>query len=1209
MGNEASRATLEASPRQGHGGFSSPRGTPNDVRRSQSFTSSTSTSPASTPGSAGTPHMVNVGATHLHAHPYANPKLDKTIQRMDKAIRKRVRGGITYNMKLLIRGDHGTGKTSLFHRLKGEPIPTEHSPTPQIQSATINWNLRANSEESVRCEVWDVVDRGFNPEDEPAGASEDANGGDGATSNPFSLVTPQNSASLMASSAATTSMIGNGNVANGTHMVATVDASTVDVYHEAHGVIFLLDVTKWQSLEYVRQQLEKVPQHIPTLVLGNFRDCGNQRKIFKEDIEELLYGTSTRLAHVKAQLRRPHELLYFECSLLNCYGLKSLHQYFGIPFLQLKLNTLRQQMRILEGEFAHLKHDLQAKISEQRYNDYIDHIKNTGSDIRTGRRPQRQTSNADQHPQQAQSDLSRTSSNESMNGRTKLERGYSNTSTSSDVVVAEQPHSSAAAEADQNNCQQEPQLLQKQQDLEDLPQRSSSAVIQAAVPLKIAHAEENVTPSSPPPIEEAESLPSTIPVTQKTTEELPAAVEEKKSEKKVKSPRNEPMNLEDFLVPKQRNSDLDHFYSDEESDEENDDVVITPAVTASKSHKQKFLDSDSSSDEGSGRRRNQRPGFQRRHVVQAKQSATTTIAPSPPPSPPRRVDDNAADAAEKLGDEEKPPSTSPSSSSSPRKRVVVSRTEKQAKQANVVSQDEWAGVSPVTPEVQNAETAEAVVPPPATLTEKNLQPLQDTASANNDDEFKNIDDAVDIVEEKEVVSEVDDAPLPTESNSSGLEQPKADIPASNEEALPEEYSGDHSAQEFDRDTMTATPPVDTTDVVALESALEGSRSDSDKRSVASDDHAMDASDASPAKEDVGIEDIQDHSRNVEATPQELEPESVIETDVDIDGGRVDAAESADVPVSPQSPRGGKLSLSPFRKIDGQPKPLSPLFAKPNDGDKYSHSDDSLDALSPRRLSPVHVKHIGSQRKHTVLMSDDDDDDDDDDETNAAAPSMTKHAPRAPAPSAFSSGVKESTSQSTGSPSFVPVQSGLEDFLNDSDSGSEKEAPKRPASPKRPAAPARRHMIADSDDDDDDNDAAAERFAQYDRRPKARKVSRKQLKAQFQLGAPEKSSNEAASSVATVFDVTQSSSTTSSSVLEAIQKAQEAALRMMEQEIPAPSMTRSAGAVSDVTDADTPGGKKKKSKKKSSKDCSGDTTTKTKKKKKSRPDVFIGDDED
>ncbi|KAF1786865.1 P-loop containing nucleoside triphosphate hydrolase [Phytophthora cactorum] len=321
--------------------------------------------------------------------PRSNPKKERTIQRMDKAIRRRVRGGITYNMKLLVRGAKGTGKTSLFQRLKGEPIPDTHQSTPQLQSATIKWSFRQHLEENVKCEVWDVVDKGFVPVETDEGAEEDSTRTQNASAE-------------------------HGGLQSGG---AIVDASTVDVYHEAHGVIFLLDVTKWDTLEYVKQQLDNVPVHIPTLVLGNFRDQGAQRKIFKEDIQELLYGSSDRPQ--PQQWRRPMELLYFECSLLNCYGLKSLHQYFGIPFLQLKLATIRQQMRIVEGEFTHLKHDVQATISEQRYADYVEHIKATGSDIRTGRRG---SGNENTPPAASRSNLVRLSPKESDQTKSTTQR-------------------------------------------------------------------------------------------------------------------------------------------------------------------------------------------------------------------------------------------------------------------------------------------------------------------------------------------------------------------------------------------------------------------------------------------------------------------------------------------------------------------------------------------------------------------------------------------------------------------------------------------------------------------------------------------------------------------------------------------------------------------------------------------------------------------
>ena len=50
-----------------------------------------------------------------------------------------------------------------------------------------------------------------------------------------------------------------------------LDATTVDVYKDAHGVIFLLDITKADTLEYVKQELPQVPKSVTTLILSNFR--------------------------------------------------------------------------------------------------------------------------------------------------------------------------------------------------------------------------------------------------------------------------------------------------------------------------------------------------------------------------------------------------------------------------------------------------------------------------------------------------------------------------------------------------------------------------------------------------------------------------------------------------------------------------------------------------------------------------------------------------------------------------------------------------------------------------------------------------------------------------------------------------------------------------------------------------------------------------
>ncbi|TMW68909.1 hypothetical protein Poli38472_001065 [Pythium oligandrum] len=613
MGNDASRpvggglSPSLMSPRMSPGVPSSPR-TPSGsaLRRVKSFASS-----ASTPE----PH---------------DPKMDKTIQRMDKTIRKRVRGGITYNMKIVLRGDRGTGKTSLFQRLKGEPIPTTHAPTPQLQSATINWSYRVNSEESVKCEVWDVVDKGFHP------GQSDANGQEPATeanANPFE-------AASLAS-----------NATNGAHLMATVDATTVDVYHETHGVVFLLDVTKPHTLEYVRQQLEKVPVHIPTLVLGNFRDCGHQRKIFKEDIQELLYGNPTH--RHQQPVRRPHELLYFECSLLNCYGLKSLHQYFGVPFLQLKLQTIRQQLRIVEGEFASLKHDVQAKIAEQRYADYVDHIKTTGSDIRTGRRAssgslknvQETTTSGEKDPA-AQEEPEKPAQDEDSEKRNRMERTQSS---SSDIVMGKSHAVSDEATANGNaSDEKKPAVLQ--QELEDLPTRASASLLaQNASALKIEYSEDErqtahaAVPSPEKPVEAAVAVtlpePSAVTTKQKSKSK-PAQPAPSRPPRKLSA--DESMNLEDFQVPKARFGDLDNFYSEDESDDEqdgsDDDVVVPPVGGGVKvgGHKQVFLDSDSSdAEEENVKFGRQQRGRRSPQQKETETTNSTVVAPSPPavPSP------------------------------------------------------------------------------------------------------------------------------------------------------------------------------------------------------------------------------------------------------------------------------------------------------------------------------------------------------------------------------------------------------------------------------------------------------------------------------------------------------------------------------------------------------------------------------------------------
>lgn len=61
--------------------------------------------------------MGNEPTKELHSQEDEDKNTSKAIRRMDKLVRTRVRKGVTYNMKILLRGERGVGKTSLMKRL------------------------------------------------------------------------------------------------------------------------------------------------------------------------------------------------------------------------------------------------------------------------------------------------------------------------------------------------------------------------------------------------------------------------------------------------------------------------------------------------------------------------------------------------------------------------------------------------------------------------------------------------------------------------------------------------------------------------------------------------------------------------------------------------------------------------------------------------------------------------------------------------------------------------------------------------------------------------------------------------------------------------------------------------------------------------------------------------------------------------------------
>ncbi|XP_039269657.2 rab-like protein 6 [Styela clava] len=231
------------------------------------------------------------------------------MQMMKGDLQRKFAKGVQYNLKIVIRGERNTGKTCLWHRLRGLKFVEEYLPTAEIQVASIQWDYKA-TDDVVKVDVWDVVDQGKSKRKESKGLK---------LSNEEDEEDP------------------------------ALDASFLDVYKHTHAVIMTFDITKRWTFAYIEKELPKVPNHIPVLVLANFRDMGHHRVITIYEIEVLIES-----------IERPHgsaSVMFYESSMRNGFGLKYVHKFFNMPFLLVQRESLLKQL-----ETNHL--DLESCIEE-----------------------------------------------------------------------------------------------------------------------------------------------------------------------------------------------------------------------------------------------------------------------------------------------------------------------------------------------------------------------------------------------------------------------------------------------------------------------------------------------------------------------------------------------------------------------------------------------------------------------------------------------------------------------------------------------------------------------------------------------------------------------------------------------------------------------------------------------------------------------------
>uniref|UniRef100_A0A2L2Y1T9 Rab-like protein 1 n=1 Tax=Parasteatoda tepidariorum TaxID=114398 RepID=A0A2L2Y1T9_PARTP len=254
------------------------------------------------------------------------------VQAMGLNLQRKFAKGVQYNMKIIIKGDRNVGKSCLFERLQGKKFVEEYLPTEEIQVASIQWNYKA-TDDIVKVEVWDVVDKGKKKK-KIDGLKLD---------NKVTEQVPEE---------------------------AALDAEFIDVYKGTNGVIMVLDITKQWTFAYVQRELPLVPHHIPVLVLANHRDMGHHRTVTEDQVKFFIEG-----------LERPRDsaqIRYAEGSMRNGFGLKYLHKFFNLPFLQLQKETLLKQLEINNNEIQATVEELDclSESEEQNYDVFLDNLTN-----------------------------------------------------------------------------------------------------------------------------------------------------------------------------------------------------------------------------------------------------------------------------------------------------------------------------------------------------------------------------------------------------------------------------------------------------------------------------------------------------------------------------------------------------------------------------------------------------------------------------------------------------------------------------------------------------------------------------------------------------------------------------------------------------------------------------------------------------------------
>jgi GTPase SAR1 family protein len=242
----------------------------------------------------------------------------RNVSVMDRRLQARLARGADLNVKVVVRGQRGSGKSALLARLRGLKAADSQGPTREIAVSHLNWRNTVD-EQVVKVEAWDVVDEALELDPQEAEADPDA---------PLGL--PPTEAMRLSR--------------RGSHTFELLDARVVDVYREADAVWVLYDPRSCESFEHASRLARESPPALPLVLLRSKSDLWADGQVRALPVPpaagEALVAELRGLGPVPA--RAVHHLA---CSAISSEGLGVLYTYLQVPVLSARRRQLAEQQR------------------------------------------------------------------------------------------------------------------------------------------------------------------------------------------------------------------------------------------------------------------------------------------------------------------------------------------------------------------------------------------------------------------------------------------------------------------------------------------------------------------------------------------------------------------------------------------------------------------------------------------------------------------------------------------------------------------------------------------------------------------------------------------------------------------------------------------------------------------------------------------------